>query len=51
VSGPNSGGQSNNGAFVTLYGNYFGSNPTVTVGGGTAIVVAAPSFGTSGIRK
>ena len=43
VNGPNSGGQGNNGAFVTLYGNYFGSNPTVTVGGGTAIVTMPPS--------
>jgi len=43
VNGPNSGGQGNNGAFVTLYGNYFGSNPAVTVGGGTAIVTAAPA--------
>jgi len=43
VNGPNSGGQGNNGAFVTLYGNYFGSNPTVTVGGGQAIVTMPPS--------
>jgi hypothetical protein len=43
VSGPNAGGQGNNGAFVTLYGNYFGSNPTVTVGGGQAIVTLAPA--------
>src|SRR5208283_5331175 len=43
VSGPNTGGQGNNGAFVTLYGNYFGSNPTVTVGGGQAIVTLAPA--------
>ncbi|MGA1992211.1 MAG: hypothetical protein ABSH46_14260, partial [Bryobacteraceae bacterium] len=43
VSGPNTGGQGNNGAFVTLYGNYFGSNPTVTVGGGQAIVTVAPA--------
>ncbi len=43
VTGPNSGGQGNNGAFVTLYGNYFGSNPTVTVGGGQAIVTMSPS--------
>ena len=43
VSGPGSGGQGNNGAFVALYGNYFGSNPAVTVGGGTAIVTAAPA--------
>jgi hypothetical protein len=43
VSGPNTGGQDNNGAFVTLYGNYFGSNPTVTVGGGPAIVTLAPA--------
>ena len=43
VSGPSSGGQNNNGAFVTLYGNNFGSNPTVTVGGGQAIVMLAPA--------
>jgi len=43
VNGPNSGGQNNNGAFVTLYGNYLGSSPTVTVGGGQAIVVMPPS--------
>jgi len=36
-SGPNTGGQSNKGAFVTVYGNGFGSSQgtsTVTVGGG-----------------
>src|SRR5208283_5820063 len=43
VNGPNSGGQGNNGAFVTLYGNYFGTNPTVTVGGGEAIVTTPPA--------
>ena len=43
VSGPNSGGQNNNGAFVTLYGNHLGSTPTVKVGGGQAIVTLAPA--------
>jgi uncharacterized protein (TIGR03437 family) len=43
VSGPNTGGQDNNGAFVALYGNYFGSNPTVTVGGGQALIALAPA--------
>src|SRR5689334_17437612 len=36
-SGPNAGGENNRGAFVTLYGNHFGSsrgNSTITVGGG-----------------
>ena len=35
-SGPNAGGENNGGAFVTLYGNHFGSSrdtSTVTVGG------------------
>ncbi len=38
-SGPNSGGQNNKGAFVTIYGKGFGSGQgtsNVTVGGGTA---------------
>ncbi len=43
LSGPNSGGENNNGVFVTLYGNYFGAAPIVTVGGGQAIVVRGPS--------
>ena len=43
VNGPNSGGQNGNGAFVTLYGTGFGTNPTVTVGGGQAIVVMPPA--------
>ena len=30
-SGPNSGGENNNGAYVTLYGANLGANPTVTV--------------------
>lgn len=42
-SGPSSGGENNNGVYVTLYGNNLGSNPTVTVGGGSALVKAAPS--------
>lgn len=36
-SGPNSGGQNNNGAFITIYGKRFGAAPRdskVTVGGG-----------------
>jgi hypothetical protein len=37
-SGPNSGGQGNGGAFVTLYGTRFGNTPgTVTIGGGQAV--------------
>ena len=39
TSGPNSGGQSNAGAFVTIHGKGFGSSQgssTVTTGGGTA---------------
>jgi hypothetical protein len=43
VSGPNTGGENNNGAYVTLYGTNFGSNPTVTVGGGQALVKLAPA--------
>src|ERR1700737_2277458 len=43
TSGPNTGGENNNGAFVTLYGNNFSTNPTVTVGGGSAIVKLQPS--------
>jgi hypothetical protein len=44
TSGPKTGGENNNGVFVTIYGNYFGSNPTVTVGGGAvAQVKSAPS--------
>ncbi|HLJ28826.1 MAG TPA: choice-of-anchor Q domain-containing protein [Candidatus Angelobacter sp.] len=38
-SGPNSGGQDNKGAFVTIYGKGFGSargSSTVSIGGGTA---------------
>lgn len=42
-SGPNVSGQNNAGAFVTIYGNYFGSNPQVTVGGGQAIVETPPT--------
>ena len=37
TSGPNTGGQNNNGVFVTIWGNNFGStqgSSTVTVGGG-----------------
>jgi hypothetical protein len=43
VSGPNTGGENNNGAYVTLYGTNFGANPTVTVGGGQALVKLAPA--------
>lgn len=42
-SGPKTGGENNNGAFVTLYGNNFGANPTVTVGGGQALIKLQPS--------
>src|SRR5215831_12713935 len=38
-SGPNTGGQKNRGAFVTIWGNGFGAqrgSSTVTVGGGAA---------------
>ncbi len=42
-SGPSTGGENNNGAYVTLYGNNFGTNPTVTVGGGQAIVKLYPT--------
>src|SRR5260221_5086746 len=40
-SGPNSGGENNNGAYVTLYGANLGANPTVTVGGGQALIKVA----------
>ncbi len=43
ISGPNTGGENNNGVYVTIYGNNFGSSPTVTVGGGQAIVKIAPT--------
>ena len=43
TSGPNTGGENNNGAYVTIYGNFFGSNPTVTVGGGSAPIKLQPS--------
>ncbi len=42
-SGPKTGGENNNGAFVTLYGNNFGTSPTVTVGGGQALIKLQPS--------
>lgn len=42
-SGPKTGGENNNGAFVTLYGNNFGINPTVTVGGGQVLTKLQPS--------
>src|SRR6185369_12965536 len=42
-SGPKTGGENNNGAYVTIYGNNFGSNPTVTVGGGSVTIKSAPS--------
>jgi beta-glucanase (GH16 family) len=42
-SGPNTGGENNNGAYVTIYGNNFGTSPTVTVGGGQALIKLAPS--------
>lgn len=40
TSGPNKGGQNDNGAFVTVFGNGFGTTQgtsTVTVGGGVAV--------------
>lgn len=44
TSGPKTGGENNDGVFVTIYGNYFGDNPTVTVGGGqVARIKSAPS--------
>ena len=36
--GPSTGGENGGGAYVTLYGNYFGTSGTVTVGGATATV-------------
>jgi len=42
-SGPKTGGENNNGVYVTLYGNFLGSNPTVTVGGGQAVIKLQPS--------
>src|SRR5215831_13858380 len=42
-SGPNRGGQNDAGTFVTVYGNNFGSNPQVTVGGGQAIIQTPPT--------
>jgi hypothetical protein len=43
ISGPNGGGESSNGTYVTIYGNNFGLSPTVTVGGGQALIKSAPS--------
>jgi uncharacterized protein (TIGR03437 family) len=40
VSGPNTGGENGNGAYVTIYGNYFGAtqgSSTVTAGGGAMV--------------
>jgi len=40
TSGPNTGGENGNGAYVTIYGNYFGASQgssTVTAGGGTMV--------------
>lgn len=34
TSGPKTGGENNKGVYVTIYGNYFGASPSVTVGGG-----------------
>src|SRR5581483_10800087 len=42
-SGPKTGGDNGNGAYVTIYGNSFGTNPTVTVGGGSVPVTMQPS--------
>lgn len=43
TSGPNTGGEGGAGAFVTLYGNFFGTSPTVKVGGVAATVKLAPT--------
>jgi hypothetical protein len=43
MSGPNAGGENNNGAYVTIYGANFGASPTVTVGGGRVLVRSAPA--------
>jgi GH18 family chitinase len=43
TSGPATGGENGGGAFVTLYGNNFGTNPTVTVGGAVATIKSAPT--------
>lgn len=41
VTGPNTGGEGNNGAFLTIFGNGFGvTSGTVTIGGGSAVVKA-----------
>lgn len=40
ISGPNTGGENGNGAYVTIYGNFFGATQgasTVTVGGGQMV--------------
>ena len=40
TSGPNTGGENGNGAYVTIYGNYFGASQgsaTVTAGGGAMV--------------
>ena len=40
ASGPNTGGENGNGAYITIYGNYFGASQgasTVTVGGGEMV--------------
>jgi hypothetical protein len=40
ASGPNTGGENGNGAYVTIYGNYFGTSQgasTVTAGGGEMV--------------
>ena len=43
TSGPAKGGEKGNGALVTLYGNNFGTNPSIVVGNKPAIVKTAPS--------
>ena len=43
TSGPKTGDENNNGVYVTLYGNFFGSNATVTVGDEQALIKTAPT--------
>ena len=43
VTGPNTGGENDAGAFVTLYGSNFGPRPVITVGGGEVLIKAVPS--------
>lgn len=50
-SGPKTGGENNNGVYVTLYGRGFGATQgSVTVGGGAAIIKSWTQGGTTGLR-